>query len=144
MFAKNIGIYSLKKSVLYMLFKISFFFNWNIIALQSCVSLQCYCTLMWIRHMYAYICFLWSLPPPPSLSLVITDHQDELPVLTSSFPLAICLHIVVYICQPQTPNLPQSLLSPLPCSCVCDLCLCLYSWPANRFIFVYFTDILLE
>ena len=47
--------------------------------------------------------------------------------------------LVVYICKLQSPNslCPSS---PPWCSCVCSLCLCLYSCPANRFICTIFLD----
>ena len=53
----------------------------------------------------------------PPLS-VITECQAELPVLFGSFPPALCLHMVVYICQSQSPS-----SSPTSCPHII-LCIC--------------------
>ena len=72
---------------IYQLFKN--FFNWRIIALQRCIG-YC-CTTAQIGHNYTYIyhSLIASLPTIPPLLLVITESQAGLPVLYSSFPLAI-------------------------------------------------------
>ena len=52
-------------------------------------------------YIYPHISSLLSLPPTlpiPPLQ-VVTKHRADLPVLCSCFPLAIQLHLVVYICQ---------------------------------------------
>ena len=63
------------------------FFYWSIIALECCISFSY--TVKRISYMYTYIPTLWRLPytQPHSTPLVITEHQAELPVLYSNFPL---------------------------------------------------------
>ena len=66
------------------------FFNWRIIALQSCLVFCC--TPVWISPEYAYAPFLFSLPTTTSIIRplqVAIEHRAEFPVLCSSFPLAI-------------------------------------------------------
>ena len=53
--------------------------NWNIIALQCWVNV--FCTMKWISYIQTYLLALLHVPPPQ----VITEHQDELPALHSSF-----------------------------------------------------------
>ena len=76
-------------STLYILFSI-YFFNWSIITFQCCVS--SFCIMKWISYVYTYISSLLDLPlHSPILPIwVITEHQAEIPVLYSRFPLAIC------------------------------------------------------
>ena len=82
------------------------------------------CQTTYVRSSYdtAYV-------RPP---LYVVTCQAELPVLHSSFPLAICF-TCDYISQCYSFNLSHPLLSP-PCPQVLSLCLHLYSCPANRFI----------
>ena len=57
--------------------------------------------------MYTYIPLLLGLRPislPSRLSRSSTEHQAELPVLYSSFPLANHFTHIVYICQSQSPH----------------------------------------
>ena len=57
----------------------------------------------------------WISIPTSFVSLVIFyifSCRAELPVLYSSFPVAV-FHMVVYICQCYPPNLPHPLLTPL-------------------------------
>ena len=69
-------------------------FYWRIIDLQCCVS---FCgTTQWISSVCTYIPFLPRPAPIPPLS-VITEHWAELPVLHSSFPLAIFAQASVFI-----------------------------------------------
>ena len=98
------------------------------IALQRCVSLCC--TTMWLTYRHTYTPSLLDLPPtPPSHpSKAITERQAELPVLQSSFPLAICFkqeYIDVSATQfiplsPPTPHAPMST--------------CLFSTSASSFL----------
>ena len=68
-------------------FLLELFFDCKIIALWCCVGFCC------LSQPYVnYTPFLLSLPPPPTPphpSRFITEHQAELPVLYSSFPLTI-------------------------------------------------------
>ena len=74
------------------------FSNWDIIASRFCVSFCC--TIKCISYGCTYIPFLLAVPSILSILhiYVTTEHQAELPVLHSSFPLA-PWHMVVYICQ---------------------------------------------
>ena len=86
------------------------------------------CWLCWfliynrVTYKYTYIPSLLYFPPTPSFPpfKVITEHQAELPVLNSSFPLSIyltygemyvcvcvcvCIYIYIYICQLYSLNL---------------------------------------
>ena len=87
-----------------------YFFNWRIIALQSCVSF--FCTTNWISCMCTYISSLLDLLPIPALS-VILEHWAGLPVLYSSFPLAVCFTRCMYICQCYSLSSSHPLLPPL-------------------------------
>ena len=96
-------------------FVIYFFFNWRIIALQCCVG---FCHAEWISHDYIYACarthththtyvytyIAYAYVPPsiwaslPTHIPPFTEHQAGLPVLHSSFPLAICFtHDTMYM-----------------------------------------------
>ena len=103
-----------------------FFFNWRIIALQGCAGF--YCTTTRIRCKCTCIPSLLSSPLQ-----VITKHQAELPVLYSSFPLAIYFTHGSILFQSYSLHLSHLLFPPL-CPQVCSLCLYLYSCSANRFI----------
>ena len=88
------------------LLKIYLFFNWRIIALQYWFHF-CH-TSTWISHS---VCMF-----PPILShplLVVTEPWFEFPESYSKFPLAIYLHMVVYMLPCYTLYLSHPLL-PLP------------------------------
>ena len=83
----------------------SFVFNWRIIALQCCV---CFChTTTWISHMYTYVLPLLNLPPTtapiPPLKIVL-EHQVELAVLYSSFPLTFYFTMLLSQFVPPSPS----------------------------------------
>ena len=82
-----------------------FFFLIGILLLYNVVSFCC--TTESISYMYTYIPSLLDLPLTPTLILsiqVITEHRAELLALSSRFSWLCVLHLVVYICQPQSPN----------------------------------------
>ena len=90
----------------YLFFK---FYYWSIIVLQYCVSFCCTKS----SYVYAYIPSLLSTPPLriPAIRF-ITEHQAELPVLYSSFPLALYLtHGGVYVNN----TFPVHATLPFPC-----------------------------
>ena len=65
----------------------SYIFNWRIIALQCCGGL-CH-TSLWISHNFMYMSSpSWAFPTPFHPSGSSTEHQAELPLLYSNFPLA--------------------------------------------------------
>ena len=71
------------------------------------------CCTTRINCMHTHIISLLSLPPGQPICLwVITEHQAELRVLYSSFPLAI-LHVVMYICRCSFLNSSHPLLPQL-------------------------------
>jgi len=92
------------------------------------------------------VIYIYPLPlGPSSHSLispiyVITEQQAELPVIYSSFPLAICsTHGSVYTSLLISEFVKPS-PSPPPHPHVCSLCLCLHSCPANRFTCTIFLN----
>ena len=112
------------------------FFYWSIVALQCFVSLCC--TTTWISYVYTsiylsiYLSHLPLDPPAPNpsrLSRSITERWSELPVLYSSFPLAIyftwqCIYVGAALSAHPTVTLP---LCPHVSSLRLYIC-------ANRFI----------
>ena len=90
------------------------FFNWRKIALQCCVG---FCpTTMQTDHNYMYISLpsvsASCIPRIPAL-WVVTERRAGLLVFGSSFPLAVMLRMVVYICQGYFLNSYHPLLPPL-------------------------------
>ena len=93
----------------------------------SIIASQCYVgfcsTMKWINYMYTYIPSFLDLPPsPPSHPQIITEPRAELPVLYSSFPLAVSFtQGSVYV----TPDSSQAShpqpypMSACPCICIC-------------------------
>ena len=63
---------------------------------------------------------------------VVTEHQAELPMLCSNFPLAISFTYGNIYAQVLLSQLVPASPDPL-CPYVCSLCLSLYSCPVNRF-----------
>ena len=84
-------------------------FNWNIIALQCYVTF--FCTVRWISHRYAYMPALVARPPrSPSHPSRSSQHQAEIPVLDTSFPLASCFtYCSVYTSVPLSKFIPPRL-----------------------------------
>ena len=66
-------------------------------------------------YIYPHISSLLGLPPtlPIPPVQVVTKHRANLPVLCGCFPLAICLHLVVYICPCHSLTSSQLILPPL-------------------------------
>ena len=114
-----------------------YWYFWNIIALQCCVSF-CHITA-WITYMYAYIPSLLSFHPPPHPTLGHRRALSWAPSAHSSFLLTVYVtHGGVYMSAPLSPSVPPS---PSPVvSTVCSLCLHLYFCPTNRFICNIFLD----
>ena len=124
------------------------FSNWRIIALQCCVGF-CH-TTMQISHNFICVCVCvyvyvsvsspsWASFPSPFPPLqVIAEHQAGLPVLCSSFPLAMCFtHDSMYM----SVLLPQFvLLLALLCPQVHSLHLHLHFFPVNWYISTIFLD----
>ena len=104
--------------------------DWS--SLAHCVGF-CH-TSTWISHTYTHVPCLLNLPtspPPIPLPKVVTEHQDELPVLYSNFPLAIYVtHCNVYISMLLSQLLPPS---PSPAESTSLPAMFLWwSWPAPR------------
>ena len=72
-------------------------FYWSIIASHYCVG--SWCPTMWINYKFAYIPSLLNLLSTPNpIPLRSSQHQAELSVLYSCFPLDICfMHGSVYM-----------------------------------------------
>ena len=91
-------------------------------------------------YIYPHISSLLHLPrtlPIPPLQGV-TEHQADLPVLCSCFPLAICFPFgSVYMSMPLSNFIPVY-PSPSLCPQVHSLRLRLYSCPAPRFFMAFF------
>ena len=87
-------------------------------------------------YIYPHVSSLLRLPPTlpiPPLQ-VVTEHQDDLPVLCGCFPLAICFTFgSIYMSMPLSHFVP-AYPSPSPYPQVHSLCLHLYSCPAPRFL----------
>ena len=64
------------------------------------------------RHISSFLCLPPIIPTPPLQ--VVTKHRADLPVLCGCFPLAICLHLVVYTCPCHSLTFSQLTLPP-PC-----------------------------
>ena len=84
--------------VVFFSFQVQLLYNVGLVsAVQQCESATC------IRLSY-----LLSLPAPVPPLLVITEHRAELPVLDSSFPLAVYFtKTVVCICQCHSVQIPS-------------------------------------
>lgn len=107
-------------------------FNWKIIALQCCVLCFC-CTT---RESAISIC----MSPPPKLPSsaqphplqVIAEHRAELPVLNSSFLVAVCfkrssVYISVLLSQFLLPS-PSPPCSQVHSLCLYSVCSRLFAW----------------
>ena len=90
--------------------------------------------------MYAYILPLLSLPLTPLHPTHLGHHRAPswAPWAIQQLPASYLFYIIVYLCQCWSLNSSPS-LPPHPVFKVHSSCLCLYSFPANRFIrfFIY-------
>ena len=117
------------------------FFNWNIIALQCCVSFGC--TIGWISSIVSIYPLPLKPPPTPIPHPSPFGHHRALswaPCAIQQFPLAIYFtHGSVCMSVLPSQFIPFSTPPPL-CALVHSLHLCLYSCPAYRFICTFFLD----
>ena len=111
-------------------------FYWSKIALQWWVSFCC--TMKWISYMYTYIRYLLDLPPThlgrhraPSCTPCAVQHVPT----SYLFYTWLCIYVKPNL--PIRPTLPFLALCPFS---IRSLCLCLYSYPTNRFICTIFLD----
>ena len=114
---------------------------------------------------YLFLIFYWSLLLYNVVLVSAVEHSDSAkhihtpPLFWISFPFrspqsteqnSLCRtvdscwlslkYIVVYICQTLSPNPFSPLPFPPWCSQVGSLCLCLYSYPTNKFSYTIFLD----
>ena len=88
-----------------------FFFNWRITAWQYGDSFCCPTT--WISHMYTYVTFFLSLPPPSQpWRSPQSINLSSLCYKAASHSLSV-LHTVVYICQSYSLHSSQPLFAQL-------------------------------
>ena len=102
-------------------------------------SAQPWCTPFPIfSHMYAYIPSLLSLPPIAHHPALLGHHRawGWAPCALHSSQQLSALHMVVYICQPQSPSSPH----PFPCCVFMSVLHICDSIPVNRFICTFFLD----
>ena len=119
------------------------FKNWNVIAM-----LYQFLLYSEVSQLYAYI-YPFPLGPPPTPIpplLVITEYRAELPVLYSSFPLAVCftrgsIHVSIPVSQFVSPShSPPHPPHPTCRPYIRSPRLCLYSCSGNRLISTIFLD----
>ena len=102
-------------------------------------AIDTYGPSLWVGDTRSYMSTF--LPPPIPAHLSKLSQSTGLSSLhhTTNFHWLSFLHMVMYIFQGYCLNSFHPLL-PLLCPQVCSLCLCLHSFPENRFISIIFLD----
>ena len=107
---------------------------------KSAIVYICVCIYIYI-YLLVYISPSSRCPPTPCPPSCLSRSSQSARLGSAcytapSFQLSV-LHVVVYVCQCYFLHSSHPLL-PLLCPQVCSRCLCLHSFPTNRFICIVF------